>query len=232
MQFLLEYGILASLKSGLPVLFMFFCSLLTHLVLVIALGMMLGSIVTDHPSLNSANGGLKRSVQLTLLPQGFRNHLGEKSKLLPCGGMGCKAKQTQTLLQSDLLKKPSLKASQEASRSQARTTVLTERFKDRLENQEHLHKFLTDLRERIEGEMDYPRTALSRMQVGQVRIGFTLRKNGGIEDIRVLERSRWKQLDEAALATVRRICALLTVPTLGLQGDTQMIVPILFRMKN
>jgi protein TonB len=84
----------------------------------------------------------------------------------------------------------------------------------------------------IENVKEYPPAARSRHQTGRVRVGFTLKKDGGITAIHLSEPSEYDLLNEAALDTLRRLGQFKPIPDEVAAGDLNLIVPINFRMRD
>jgi protein TonB len=65
--------------------------------------------------------------------------------------------------------------------------------------------YLADWRQRVEavGNQYYPQASLRYGIYGELRMLVTVRSNGQLEDVRILESSGFAVLDEAAIRTVR-----------------------------
>lgn len=63
--------------------------------------------------------------------------------------------------------------------------------------------YFTKLKERIYQVWQYPRESRMRREQGDIRIVFTLRKDGYLEDVRILRSSGFESLDREVLRTIR-----------------------------
>lgn len=68
------------------------------------------------------------------------------------------------------------------------------------------------LRKAIESHKVYPRRAVRLHQEGEILVGFSIRRDGGIFDLRVVESSGMALLDRAALEAVRQVDGSLPFP--------------------
>ena len=68
------------------------------------------------------------------------------------------------------------------------------------------------LKERIEDTWKYPREAAERGISGDLYIKFTIRKNGRLEEVKLLRTSGYQDLDEAALEAVKKIFPFFPLP--------------------
>jgi len=68
------------------------------------------------------------------------------------------------------------------------------------------------LRQAIERHKGYPRRAIRLRQEGEVTVGFTIRRDGSIIDLRVVESSGSTLLDRSALEAVRQVDGRLPIP--------------------
>ena len=63
--------------------------------------------------------------------------------------------------------------------------------------------YFTKLKERIYQVWQYPRESRMKREQGNLRIVFTLRKDGYLEDVRILRSSGFESLDREVLRTIR-----------------------------
>ena len=63
--------------------------------------------------------------------------------------------------------------------------------------------YFTKLKERIYQVWKYPRESQARREQGNVRIVFTLREDGYLENVRIIQPSGFENLDEEVLRTIR-----------------------------
>ncbi len=97
-------------------------------------------------------------------------------------------------------------------------------------NQGYLSAFLGMARKKIEEAKRYPWEALRRHWEGKVILSFLVDQKGEIKDIKILQSSGYKVLDEEAKATLLRASPLPLPPQI--EDDSLKIeVPILFRIE-
>ncbi len=63
--------------------------------------------------------------------------------------------------------------------------------------------YFTKLKERIYQIWKYPKESQARREQGNIRIVFTLRKDGYLENVRIIQSSGFKNLDREVLRTIR-----------------------------
>ena len=63
--------------------------------------------------------------------------------------------------------------------------------------------YFTKLKERIYQVWKYPKESQIRREQGNLRIVFTLRKDGYLESVRIIESSGFENLDREVLRTIR-----------------------------
>ena len=63
--------------------------------------------------------------------------------------------------------------------------------------------YFTKLKERIYQVWKYPKESQVRREQGNIRIVFTLTKDGYLENVRILESSGFENLDREVLRTIR-----------------------------
>ncbi len=91
--------------------------------------------------------------------------------------------------------------------------------------------FSDELRDALERLKQYPALARARRQTGRVEVGFTLRKDGAIENSHIEKACQFELLNEAALQTVRRLGRFKPIPDEISAGNWNVVVPIEFRLK-
>jgi TonB family protein len=90
--------------------------------------------------------------------------------------------------------------------------------------------FLTELRAAIQNKMEYPALARARRQTGRVAVGFTLCKDGRIENVHLVESSSQERLDTAALESVEDLGRFRPIPDSISKKDWNIIIPLDFKM--
>jgi protein TonB len=83
---------------------------------------------------------------------------------------------------------------------------------------------------RIHSFKEYPESAKSRHLEGRVKIRFVVSKDGSLADIKILKSSRYKNLDEAALAAVKRAAPFPRPPAFLFKTPLTMQISILFEL--
>ncbi|MDI6793506.1 MAG: energy transducer TonB [bacterium] len=89
--------------------------------------------------------------------------------------------------------------------------------------------FLILVRREIEQAKYYPKWARQRGLEGIVKVEFTISQEGKGGDIRIVESSGYKMLDEAALATIKRASPFSKLPE-GLGERLKITIPIVYRL--
>jgi periplasmic protein TonB len=87
------------------------------------------------------------------------------------------------------------------------------------------------LRKAIEAHKGYPRRAIRLHQEGEIVVGFTIRRDGVIVDLRVVESSGSALLDRAALEAVRRVDGTLPFPDGIERSDWSFTLPISYTLR-
>ncbi|MEJ2463923.1 MAG: energy transducer TonB [Candidatus Thiodiazotropha sp.] len=87
------------------------------------------------------------------------------------------------------------------------------------------------LRQAIETNKGYPRRAVRLRQEGEVVVGFTVLRNGVIEQLRVIESSGSGLLDKAARAAVEKISGQLPFPDELERSEWDFTVPINYALR-
>jgi TonB family protein len=90
--------------------------------------------------------------------------------------------------------------------------------------------FRNQLRAALEEQKEYPAIAKSRGQTGTVKVGFTLRKQGVIDSVHLVELCAYERLNLAALETVKRLGRFKPVPDEVSKGDWTVVVPMEFTL--
>jgi protein TonB len=83
---------------------------------------------------------------------------------------------------------------------------------------------------RIHSFKEYPESAKSRHLEGRVKVQFVVSEDGSLADIKVLKSSRYKNLDEAAVAAVKRASPFPRPPAFLFRTPLTMQISILFEL--
>ncbi|HEX9104848.1 MAG TPA: energy transducer TonB, partial [Polyangia bacterium] len=76
--------------------------------------------------------------------------------------------------------------------------------------------YLAGVRQKVDPLWEFPRELAVRMEQGDVLVGFTIRKDGSVTDVRVLKGSGFEQFDKNVLAAIRKASPFAPLPaTLG-----------------
>ena len=86
------------------------------------------------------------------------------------------------------------------------------------------------LRQLITRAKKYPRQARHRHQQGTVKIAFTVYANGSIHNIRVIQSSSSRLLDNSAIRTIRHISGVLPFPAQIHRQQWRFILPLVYRL--
>ncbi|MEE9613809.1 MAG: energy transducer TonB, partial [Thermodesulfobacteriota bacterium] len=65
------------------------------------------------------------------------------------------------------------------------------------------HKYLMNMKRRIEFYWDYPPSAVRNGEQGRLKIDFTIDRDGSVGDIKVVKSSGYPPLDDAAVTAIR-----------------------------
>ncbi len=86
------------------------------------------------------------------------------------------------------------------------------------------------LRQLITRAKKYPRQSRHRHQQGTVKIAFTVYANGSIHNIRVIQSSSSRLLDNSAIRTIRHISGALPFPAQIHRQQWRFILPLVYRL--
>jgi protein TonB len=81
------------------------------------------------------------------------------------------------------------------------------------------------LRERIQKHLCYPTIARKKGWSGKVLVGFTILKNGHVDDLEIKKSCGIKLLDHSAMETVRTACPFPEPPALA-----KIVIPIMYKL--
>ena len=91
-------------------------------------------------------------------------------------------------------------------------------------------EYLSKIRNTIEKNKTYPKTAKRLNQTGKVYITFTITKDGGIKNCKVHKSSQFESLDEASLAIFEKITNFDSIPKELNKNDWEITVPIIYQL--
>ncbi len=87
----------------------------------------------------------------------------------------------------------------------------------------HFHQ----IRAGIQHSLKYPRQARKMGWEGKVVVCFMIRRDGGIDNIRIVESSGFAALDKSALETIKKAAPFPLPPT-----QAELMVPVIYRLRN
>ena len=99
----------------------------------------------------------------------------------------------------------------------ARTGVTIDHLKE---------QYKLELLRAIQANKRYPKQAKRRRQQGMVKVGFTLQGNGKIINVRIIQSSGYKRLDQSAKTAVLEIGQFKPVPEQIYRDKWEFVVPI------
>jgi periplasmic protein TonB len=98
-------------------------------------------------------------------------------------------------------------------------------LKDTLENE-----YLAKIRMIIEKNKIYPKSAKRLNQMGKVNVCFVISKDGHIQDIKVVKKSSFERLDEAAIEILTKISSFEPIPEKLNKNSWEITVPIVYQI--
>jgi protein TonB len=98
-------------------------------------------------------------------------------------------------------------------------------LKDALENE-----YLAKIRMIIEKNKIYPKSAKRLNQMGKVNICFVITKNGDIQNVRIVKKSSFERLDEAAIGILTKINNFEPIPEKLNKNSWEITVPIVYQI--
>jgi protein TonB len=111
------------------------------------------------------------------------------------------------------------------SKAQEAVAVSDDGLMLRLEQQ-----YKAELRQLIDRQKRYPRSAQRRKQEGKATVSFVVNRNGSIERIRLLQSSGYESLDKAAIRAIESISGRLPIPQEIGRGQWQLKIPLSFKL--
>ena len=90
--------------------------------------------------------------------------------------------------------------------------------------------YLGQARLRIEKAKRYPREARRKGREGKVVLSFQINRKGEVGEIKLVQSSGYRELDEEGMTTIRRAAPFLP-PPLGDQDTLEVKVPLVFQLE-
>lgn len=90
--------------------------------------------------------------------------------------------------------------------------------------------YLSKVRAKIEQNKVYPKVAKRLNQTGKVHISFDILKNGKIENIRIIEKSKFERLDQASIEVLTKIVSFEAIPSELNKTVWNISIPINYQM--
>jgi len=97
---------------------------------------------------------------------------------------------------------------------------------------DELKEFQRKIKEKIESVKSYPFLARKNQYEGTAYCAFTLLRGGGVKDIRIVERSGYPVLDEAARKAISEAAPYPPFPSCIEHPSIEVKIPIVFRLKD
>jgi protein TonB len=91
--------------------------------------------------------------------------------------------------------------------------------------------YLAALAARINRSKFYPRVSRRLGEEGRALVGFVIQRDGALTDVRIVESSGHRRLDDAALETVRRVTPFQPIPEVVGREQWPISVPIAFSLR-
>ena len=92
------------------------------------------------------------------------------------------------------------------------------------------NEYLSKLRYLIEKNKIYPRSAKRLNQTGKVHISFIISKDGQIKNAKIIQDSKFKRLDEAAIEILSKINKFEPIPEKLNKNSWEITVPIIYEI--
>ena len=64
--------------------------------------------------------------------------------------------------------------------------------------------YLSEVKRKIDPLWELPHEIAIRLESGEVLVGFTIRRDGTVKDVRVLKTSGWKSFDKVVVAAIEK----------------------------
>jgi len=92
--------------------------------------------------------------------------------------------------------------------------------------------YIADLKKWSHKFLEYPRRALERSWQGNVRLSVTVDRSGAVQDVIVLEESKYSTLTKAAVKAAKQASPFPEMPT-DIQGkEFSFTLPVVFKLRN
>ena len=85
-------------------------------------------------------------------------------------------------------------------------------------------RYLAGVRQKVDPLWAFPRELAVRMEQGEVLVGFTIRKDGSVTDVRVLKGSGFDKFDKNVVAAIRKAAPFGPLPA-ALGGELRVTAP-------
>jgi len=92
------------------------------------------------------------------------------------------------------------------------------------------NEYLLKLKRIIEKNKVYPKSAKRLNQTGKVYLNFTIAKNGNIQNISIIEKSKYKRLNKAAMEIINKIKQFEPIPEELHKSSWNITVPVLYQI--
>tara|TARA_R110002033_G_scaffold137842_1_gene176943 strand:- start:25832 stop:26545 length:714 start_codon:yes stop_codon:yes gene_type:complete len=92
------------------------------------------------------------------------------------------------------------------------------------------NEYLLKLKRLIEKNKVYPNSAKRLNQTGKVYLNFTIARNGDIINIKIMENSKYKRLDKAAMEIISKIKHFEPIPDELNKSSWNITVPVLYQI--
>jgi protein TonB len=125
---------------------------------------------------------------------------------------------TENFVDDKLDKSPSAKVSTQATPQKA---VESFSFKKKRYLKEHFQY----IKENVQSKITYPRIARKMGWQGRVLISFVICKDGSVKDIRIVESSGFKALDNNAVKVIREVAPFPMPPV-----SAELIIPVIYKL--
>jgi TonB family protein len=74
------------------------------------------------------------------------------------------------------------------------------------------NQYLSDVKRKVHPLWEMPREMVLKLEQGDVLVGYTIRRDGTVKDVKVLKTSGWKEFDQNVVAAIRRAAPFGRLP--------------------
>lgn len=92
-------------------------------------------------------------------------------------------------------------------------------------------RYISDVLRQTLQNMRYPRRAQERSQQGSIRLAVTVKRNGEVESVQVVEESAYSLLNREAVASVERASPFPAIPDAITGESLTFAIPVTFRLQ-